>query len=295
MSRIGAAAVVFLGAAGCGGTGNTAPPAVRDSVAVGDTVRTYVVQPPGPSAGTPVPLLLLFHGTGETGRSMRRSAGLDTLAAARGYVVAYLDAAAGNWAEGCDCTRADRLGVNDTGFVREVVRKLARQYDLDDDRIFAAGFSQGGLFVHRLACELPEVVAAVASVGSGISAPMAGRCAPTRPVGVLVLQGTLDDAYPYEGAALGASSTVGARATARRWRVLNACPAGAAAGTLPDRAADGTEVLAERWGPCRSGVTVELVTVEGGTHAWAPSGDVATGTLLVDFFARQRRTPAPPR
>lgn len=264
---------------------------VQGSVRLGDTVRTYMLHAPdGIPAGAAVPLLLAFHGTGESGQAMQRHVGLDSLADARGLLVAYPDAVVGNWAEGCACSRADLLGINDTGFVRAIVEDVARRYPVDRARVYAAGFSQGGLFVQRLACQMAELVTAVASVAAPMSAPLAEQCRPAAPVGVLILHGTLDDAFPYEGARRRARSTLGAREAADVWRLLNGCERDARGRELPDAIADGTRVLVERWSGCRAGVEVALYSVDGGGHAWSPSADVSTDAVIVDFLLGQRRT-----
>ena len=260
------------------------------AVRLGDTVRTFVLHAPAAvPAGASAPLLLAFHGTGESGEAMRRSVGLDSLADERGMLVAYPDAAVGNWAEDCGCSRADRLGINDTGFVRAIVDEVARRHPVDRGRVYAVGFSQGGLFVHRLACQMADLVSAVASVAAPMSAPVAERCRPATPVGVMVLHGALDDAFPYEGDRRRERSTLGARETTDVWRLLNGCARDARGRELPDGAADGTRVLEERWSGCRGAVEVALYSVEGGRHAWSPSADVSTDALTVGFLLRHRR------
>ena len=282
----------MAGAAACGGAAPAGREATRDSVRVGDTIRTYVLHaPPGDAEGTPAPLLLVFHGTGESGHTMRRLAGLETVAQARDLLIAYPDAAVGNWAEGCACSRADLLGIDDTGFVRAIVDDVARHHPVDRSRIYATGFSQGGLFVHRVACEMADLVVAAASVAAPMSAMVAKQCGPDAPVSILVLQGTLDDAFPYEGERRRERSVLGARETADVWRVLNGCDRPAMGRELPDRAADGTRVLEERWTGCRGGVEVALYSVDGGRHAWSPSADVSTPALVLEFLLRQRRLP----
>jgi len=260
----------------------------RGTVRVGRAVRTYALLVPAGAPSTPRPLLLAVHGTGESGSEMRRATALDALAAREGLLVAYLDAAVGNWAEGCACSRADLEGVDDTGFVRHVVEDVARRHAVDRARVYAVGFSQGGLFVQRLACEMADLVVAVAGIAAPMSSHLAATCVPSAPVGMLVVQGTLDDAYPYEGERRGGRSLLGARETARFWRLRNGCAADARVREWPDRAADGTRVLEERWVGCRRGSAVRLITVDGGRHAWSPSADVPTETLLADHFRYAR-------
>jgi polyhydroxybutyrate depolymerase len=280
--------LILLTGLGCVPGDRAASVVERASVRLGDTVRTYVMHiPPWPTR-TPRPLLLAFHGTGESGREMARRTALNALGRQEGLLVAYPDAAVGNWAEGCACSRADLEGINDTGFVRALVEDVARRHPVDRSRVYAAGFSQGGLFVHRLACEMADLVAAVASVAAPMSSRLAETCAPSAPVGVLVLQGTLDDAYPYEGQRRGGPSLLGAREAVRFWRLMNGCAREARVRALPDRVPDGTRILEERWLECGRGVEVALYTVEGGRHTWSPSADAETETLLMKFFRRMR-------
>jgi polyhydroxybutyrate depolymerase len=281
-------ALAFLTSVACAPRDRAVGVIERASVRVGDTVRTYVMHVPPGTARAPRPLLLAFHGTGASGREMAQGTALNALGAREDVLVAYPDAAVGNWAEGCACSRADLEGINDTGFVRAVIEDVARRHPVDRARVYAAGFSQGALFVQRLACQMADRFAAVASVAAPMSSRLAEACAPSTPVGVLILQGTLDDAYPYEGQRRGGPSLLGAREAARFWRLLNGCARDARVRQLPDRAPDGTRILEERWLACRGGVEVALYTVEGGRHAWSPSADAETETLLMEFLRRMR-------
>ena len=52
---------------------------------------------------------------------------------------------------------SNRRGVDDVGFLRALVASLGQRYPLDPERIFVAGFSNGGRMTLRLACEAPDV------------------------------------------------------------------------------------------------------------------------------------------
>jgi polyhydroxybutyrate depolymerase len=287
--RMRFAPVVFLCVvAACVRQGEGTSVVVQGSIPVGDTLRTFVLYaPPAARQDRPVPLLLAFHGSGSTGAAMRREAGFDTIAAREGFLVAYPDAPAGNWAEDCDCNVADRLGVNDTGFVRALVDTVDGRFPVDRHRIGAVGFSQGGLFVHRLACQMADVISAVASVAAPMSGVLAQRCGPAAPVSVMVALATLDPVFPYEGGGVGKRVTLGARATTGLWRTLDGCSAEPTVLELPDRASDGTRIMEERWTGCRQNVEVSLYTVDGGRHAWELSRDVATAELVAGFLERR--------
>lgn len=284
----GAAVVLLCMAAACVSQDRAPSMVVQGSIPVGDTLRTFVLYaPPAARQGGSVPLLLAFHGSGSTGAALRREAGFDRIAAREGFLVAYPDAPAGNWAEDCDCNVADRLGVNDTGFVRALVDTVSARFPVDRHRVGAVGFSQGGLFVHRLGCQMADVVSAVASVAAPMSGALAERCGPSAPVSVMVALGTLDPVFPYEGGGVGRRVTLGARATAGLWRTLDGCTAEPLVLELPDREADGTRIMVERWTGCRQNVEVSLYTVDGGRHAWELSRDVRTAELVMSFLGRR--------
>src|SRR5690606_4407811 len=77
-----------------------------------------------------------------------------------------------------------------------MIADLKERYPIDEKRIYATGFSNGAQFSYRLACELSDVLAAVAPVnGQGILAD----CNPSRPIPILSFHGSEDPCLPYEG------------------------------------------------------------------------------------------------
>jgi len=90
--------------------------------------------------------------------------------------VAYPSASGSNWAEGCNCIRPDLDGIDDVGFADQVIDLMDEEYEIDRSRVYAAGYSQGGFFIHRLACERSSQFSGFATVGSLISEPMAQAC-----------------------------------------------------------------------------------------------------------------------
>ena len=257
----------------------------RASIALDTTVRTYLVH--APSGTDPVPLLLVFHGAGGRAADLQASLGLDAEADRRRFVVAYLDAPLGNWAEHCDCNNADRLGVNDTGFVRRAIDSIAAARPLDRRRIFAAGYSQGGLFSQRLACEMAGEIAAVATVAATISAPLDARCQPARPVAMLIMHGTRDPIFGWQGSGAGALAVLGAEAAVARWAARNRCGPRPAESLLPDHLRDGARIRKLEYRDCARGGLTVLYAVEGGGHEWpgvTTPRDVHATRIITTFF-----------
>jgi polyhydroxybutyrate depolymerase len=61
--------------------------------------------------------------------------------------------------------------IDDVGFVRALIDKLAENFPIDRRRIYATGMSNGGMMAHRLAAEASDIIAAVAPVAGGMVLP----------------------------------------------------------------------------------------------------------------------------
>lgn len=257
-------------------------------------VRTYRLHVPEETdEPRPIALVLAFHGGADSGESMQSFSGLDAAADEVGAAVVYPDALRGHWAIGCDCTPADREGVRDVLFAERLIDQLAAEYPIDPTRIFATGFSQGAMFVSRLACDVPHRVAAVATAGGGLTRVLADRCAPGRPVPVLAFHGTADPSVPYFGNA----TMLPVPLAVETWARIDGC-GGAVDEPMPDSSDDGTLVTRTRYADCATASEVVLYTIEGGGHTWPGAAvtfeprlgpvtrDVAASPLALEFFSR---------
>lgn len=142
-------------------------------------------------------LLLVFHGSGGRASGIQGMTQFEN--ASDDYIVAYPNSREIEWNEGCDCNIAHRKKADDLGFVDKVIADVKSKYQLIDGEIYAAGFSQGGLFTQNLACNRSEVFKAVAVVAGSMSYQLADSCAPTKPVSVLMVHGEADAVLPYYG------------------------------------------------------------------------------------------------
>lgn len=173
------------------------------SMQVGNRERSYVAYvpanlPPGS------PLLIVLHGSTMDGATMRRWTGyeFDRLADRDGFAVLYPDGYKKNWND-CrrDATYPARLeNVDDIGFIRLLIERLASEKGVDPGRVFAFGYSSGGQMAHRLAIETPDMIAAVATVGANLSAPDNNLCASDgRTARAMLVSGTDDPIVPFHG------------------------------------------------------------------------------------------------
>jgi len=258
----------------------------------GGRLRTYAVHVPGraaPPAG--FPLVLAFHGGGMQGEGMRRLSRLDAVADARGFIVVYPDGVDRHWNDGRSTIRNPQ---DDVAFIAALLDRLAQGRQVDRQRIYATGLSNGALFAQRLACDLSARIAAIAPVAGTLPADLAPACKPVRPVAVLQVAGTADPIMPFEGGKVAdfggrgeGGEVLAAAASAAFWARANGCGAlGAQQPMAPIAPLDRTRVLKASYAGCPAGAAVTLVTIAGGGHAW-PGGPQYARPIVIGQASRQ--------
>ncbi|MFI9506876.1 alpha/beta hydrolase family esterase [Nocardia sp. NPDC052566] len=270
-----------LGVAGCRDVGEpSAAPRGSSTVAKDgrDTTETITVDgkratfvlhvPPGLPSNAPA--VLAFHGRGGSGAQMAAKSGLNAVADANHFVVAYPD----NFMEFRPASRT-RSSANSVSYVTAIIDKLAVDQHISRTRVFATGVSLGGAYTQMLGCDAADKLAAIAPTLSGMPAGYVKRCNPSRPLSVYELHGTADPIVPYDGGTVvsrggpgDGTEVLSAPDTAALWRTKNGCQPPAAPTTVPDKVNDGTHITITATTSCRNNTQVQLVTVEGGGHIW---------------------------
>jgi poly(hydroxyalkanoate) depolymerase family esterase len=228
-----------------------------------------------PSTATgPRPLVVMLHGGTQTAADFAAATRMSELAEEHGVLVAYPEQVTSanpmrywNWFEPGDQGRAGEPAI-----VAGIVEEIAREHEVDRERVHVAGFSAGAAMAAVLGAVYPDVFAAV-GVHSGLPhgcahdvasafAAMRGaaRARPVdRPVPVIAFHGDADPTVVVDNGA----------------RVVEQLTAGPVRGdTLVERGPGrpATRVVVRRDGA----VMGELWTVHGSGHAW--SGGVAGGS-----------------
>ncbi|MEL0028047.1 MAG: alpha/beta fold hydrolase, partial [Perlucidibaca sp.] len=222
-------------------------------------------------------------------------------AAQAGFMVAYPEGSGRfgrllTWNAGSCCGYAQQHGVDDVAFLVALMDRLTSRHDIDPQRIFVVGMSNGGMMAYRLAAEHPERVAAVASVAGTLAIPPASVRAP---VPVLHFHGSADENVPYEGG-IGRHSLAGVthasvETTLAAWIRADGANSRPQITALPDRADDGTQVTRYRYASPADPGAVTLYRIAGGGHTWpgragherllgASSRDISANDILWDYF-----------
>ena len=223
--------------------------------------------PDRPELGPAAPLVLAFHGTSQTGEQLEAMSGLNQAADESGFIVVYLEAAVGAWDV---FDSLEEFGLDEVGYVREVIDRVSQVNVIDRHRIIAVGLSNGGVISQRLACDMADRLAGFVAVAATMPKPLADRCQPSRPVSAFYIIGTADPFFPVTGSSV--LRTVDE--TLQFWGGANDCRRGRVQSTWQDRTDDGTRAYWSRYRGCAGGTRVWMDSIVGGGHAW-PDGAIA--------------------
>jgi polyhydroxybutyrate depolymerase len=218
----------------------------------------------------PWPVVIALHGSSSAAAILQSTTDFDTVADQNGFVAVYPEGLLvhdeQSWNAGQCCEPATSAGVNDVGFIGQLIDALITDQQVDAARVFVTGHSNGAILAQKIGCELADRVAAVASVAGALD--NGWSCRPSRPMSLLEIHGTADQNVRYE---------YGAEAAAA-WRALDDC-----INTIRTSASSETVTSST----CAASTEVKLVTIDGGAHAWPDDG----AQKVWDFFAAQPPLP----
>jgi len=226
-----------------------------------------------------LPVVLNFHGGGGYGGNQKEYSRLDALAERENFIAVYpngtgrLSGRLLTWNAGTCCAYSVVNKIDDVGFVRALIDRLADEFPIDRRRIYATGMSNGGMMAHRLAAEASDVIAAVAPVAGGLALPtiQSGRAVP-----VLHIHSVDDPRALYSGG-LGPPFPLTQSQVfhpnidemIKRWANHNGCaPEPMVADRRTARGHSATQYI---FPDCRDGAAVALWKLTGAGHVW-PGG-----------------------
>lgn len=163
---------------------------ISGTLLVGRMTRDYIVHvPPGYDGATPMPLVLSMHGAMTTPSLQKNVTGWNEAADKNGFIAAY---------PGGDGVWLKVFHDDDPQLILALIDKLQADYNIDRDRIYVNGLSNGGGMAYALSCIASDRIAAVGAVGPAIT--MSPDLCPTaRPVPVVVFHGMADRFTKWEG------------------------------------------------------------------------------------------------
>lgn len=246
----------------------------------GGKTRSYLIHVPATS--TPIitrPVIIVFHGAGDTATNMRNYTGFSTLADANGYIVVYPESYISSWADGRNMAPEDAAGINDVQFTRDVMNDVASKYAVDKAHMYATGFSSGGYFSHKLACEATDLFKAFAPVGAGFPDTLTGNCAPQTARSLMFIEGSEDAG---NGTTTSNVRIFSAETTMSKWSVINGCT-----DTAP---LTGGTILSATHTVCKNGTRIAERIIQGAGHTWVRQTGFDTSATIMEFFQQEKNT-----
>lgn len=252
----------------------------------GETRTAYVQVPKSAASGQPTPLVLAFHGYEESPQSMASYSGLGAAwgkDGGDGAIVVYPAGKGGAW-EGAPYAETSR--GQDVRFITTLMDALSASYSVDATRVYAAGMSNGGGFALKLACEMPQQFAAVASVAGAYYPGTWLHCATkksngnnpnsvtftkSRTVPFLEIHGRRDETIEYGGGTRHGAPYL----AAMRLSSLYAGRAGCFG--APMSTAVTSKVKRVEWPGCQNNSEVMHIAIDDAEHTWPGETDGSSG------------------
>mgnify|MGYP005677218803 FL=1 len=165
--------------------------------------RSFIVYVPSSYDGnTQVPLVFNFHGgAGTSSDFINYENDMRPIADTANFIAVYPQAAVDPTDGSYSWLHKTPTTHNDVNFIEAIIDTLINDYNIDNDRIYACGYSEGGLFSYELGCRLNNRIASFASVsGSMLTESYRldngfGSCSPIHPTAVLLIPGTSDGSF----------------------------------------------------------------------------------------------------
>ena len=166
--------------------------------------RNYLVYiPDSYDSEIDYPLMFLFHGFGGIASEFINTADMRDLAESKNFIVVYpqgldLGGTGSHW--NCSNPSADnKSDVDDIGFIENLIDQLIVDYPvIDNKRIYAAGYSNGGFMSYYLGCNSKKF-AAIGSVAGTMLDDSYQSCNASFPTAMINIHGTDDFDVPYDG------------------------------------------------------------------------------------------------
>lgn len=271
--------------------------AQKKSLMVGQTKRSYIVYVPPAyhQNNSSIPLVFNFHGGGMTAVEQMLYTQMNRCADKNNFIVVYPTGIQHDWNVGFDMSYV--YGNDDIAFIKALISKLKADYRIDDKAIFASGLSRGGFFCYRLAAEMPEIFAAIASVGGPLPDSVKFYHKNDKPVSVMHVHGTDDQVVKFDGKDEGYASAL---STFNYWRMHNNLSKTQIKNSTIDLVEDETAV--EITESENETSTVMLLTIKGGGHTWPGSDafnigyplgkttrDIDFNLMMWEFFRKNRK------
>jgi polyhydroxybutyrate depolymerase len=259
------------------------------SILVDGDERLFRLSVPSSDAGTKLAVIIAFHGGGGAEEDFDQQNQFDQLGEQEKFIMAYAIAdgdrtpAEGDWFLNTAATSRD-----DNDFSESIIDELSKAYCIDDDRLYAIGYSLGSMYTYEIACQLNGRFAAVASF-AGTMPVSPETCNLGGSIAVMHIHGKLDYIIDYDedwdwkdGEMEGVGTMSNIPGMIDYWAQKSNCQNANTHAHL----FDGDEVEHIVHSDCDGDVRIEHYGMEAQEHSWPNEVDgTATYQLMWDFLS----------
>ena len=244
--------------------------------------RTYYLNvPPKYTAGTPVPLLIGFHGLGGSAQLFREQSQLDIFTNDANIISVFPNGygsssgVENSWNAGSCCGLSQIQDIDDVKLVKVITNEIMSKYSIDSKNIWAVGYSNGGMLSYQLACSLPGIFTAI---GVGAGALTSHTCSPAMPISVIHIHGGQDEQVPYLGGGFFRTPDI-----EKSFKTLNANNQCASIPFVASSDSTSSALL----GSCSDGTEMKLINYYEQGHEWT----IFWTKEILRFLSALPRTP----
>ncbi len=237
------------------------------------------------------PIVYVLHGWGGSGGQIMLNTAFNILSDQNDFAVCYPTALIDGDNGNSGLTSWNCSGFSDVDFIHALNDSLQSQYQFNENKTFATGFSYGGdMSLHLARCQNSSIFSAIAPLAGTVFDYM-NICASSTNISILVLHGTSDNVINYNG---GNFPNYGPYMSAPNivsdWVTYNSCSLDTSYSLL-DINNDNNITDVTKYQNINTGDQVWFYSVNNGAHTWfdvAPWGsdDFWASEEIWNFFSQ---------
>ena len=245
---------------------------VYDSLFHDNVYRTYITYVPAIyNSSNAVPLIFNLHGRGGNSLIAMYHADFRDIADTANFIIVHPKGLPNS--NGDSHWNYGNSTSDDIGFINALYDKLIIDYNININKVYSVGMSNGGAMSYYLGCDMSDKIAAIASVTGAMASFQFQSCNPNHPTPLLQIHGTNDTMVNFSSMTYGLEY----------WRSYNNCDLIADTISIPDYVLnDSSTVDHIVFKNGNNGVTTELFKIYNGGHTW-PGTNSSNNNGVVNY------------
>ncbi len=242
---------------------------VSDTIITGGVARAYRLYIPAIyNPANPVPLVFNLHGYGSNNTQQELYGDFRPVADTANFIIALPQGLNIGGGAGWNNFGSVASANADLNFIADLIDTLSQQYNINLNKVYSTGMSNGGFMSYDIACFMSDRFAAIASVTGSMIPSHKNACNPQHPMPVMEIHGTTDPVVSYTGSG-GSLTSTHIDSLVKFFVNFNNCNNAPSFAALPDiNTADNCTAEHYLYSGGLAGSSVELYKIINGGHSW---------------------------